>query len=160
MEATTQYNDIMVRVPTGNATNALTEFTNSKGWVTIILPNKESDTIRQDMLFRLEELKAQPANWDGFGAVPLEFASYKNMLAAINNTPQEALTHWTLFPDTNGTLLLTTDSDKLASISIGNEYFSYVAIVDENNKIQGQESFTPAAFAVAISRINKLLSND
>lgn len=160
MEATTQYNDIMVRVPIGNATNTLTEYTNSRGWMTVVLPNKESNTTRQDMLFRLEELKAQPENWDGYGAVPLEAASYQNMLSAINNTPQDALTHWNLFPDTNGTLLLTTDSEKLASISIGNEYFSYVAIVDENHKIQGQEPFSPAAFAIAISRINKLLSND
>lgn len=158
MEATTQYNDVMVRVPIGSATSSLTEYTNSRGWMTVVLSNKQCETIRQNLLFRLEELKAQPANWDGYGAEPLQDASYQNMLAAINNTPQEAMSHWILFADTNGTLLLTTDSDKLASVSIGNKYFSYVAMVDENHKLQGQETFTPAAFAIAISRINKLTS--
>lgn len=157
MEATTQYNDVMVRVPIGSATNTLTEYTSSRGWMTVVLPNRQCEAIRQNLLFRLEELKAQPANWDGYGADPLQEASYRNMLAAINNTPQEAMNHWILFADTNGTLLLTTDNDMLASLSIGDKYFSYVAMVDENHKLQGQETFTPAAFAIVISRINKLL---
>lgn len=81
------------------------------------------------LLDKLEAYKAYPLGWDGEGAVPLTsqvVSNFNQMLEAID---KQLLTGLTIFPETNGTLLIEFIG-KEAGVSLGNDKFSYYEIKD------------------------------
>lgn len=107
---------------------------------------------------RLDYLKtALKRNWNGENDYPIEEESYLNTKAAINSLSGRMLKYWNLFPDPNGTLLLSPKDDSIAGISIGNKEFSYAAYISDDCQLTGKEPFSVDAFKGVIKQIHRLL---
>lgn len=113
---------------------------------------------KEQMLKRLESLYAdlQYENWDGYGAVPIERLAYENAKKIIECLSGSELKCWNLFPSPNGTLLLSAKNGDVASLSIGNNDFSYAALKDDR-EIMGKESFDAKRVVKVIENIHLLL---
>ena len=74
---------------------------------------------------RVEELKLLKNSWDGGNAIPIEKKVVLNMQKLLKQGVSADFRDWVLFPDEAGTLLLQSRDGK-ASISIGNNSYSYV----------------------------------
>lgn len=113
---------------------------------------------KTSMLKRLDYLKSSlKPNWNGEDDLPIEEESYQNAKAALNSMTGRMLKHWNLFPDTNGTLLLSPNDDSVAGISIGNNEFSYAVFVSEDKQLSGKEPFSVDAFKAVIGQTHRLL---
>lgn len=82
---------------------------------------------------RVEELKLLKKSWDGGDAIPIEKKVVLNMQKVLKQGVSADFRNWVLFPDEAGTLLLQSHDGK-ASISIGNNSYSYV--FEKDGKIQ------------------------
>lgn len=113
---------------------------------------------KEQMLKRLNNLYAelQYGNWDGYGSVPIETGSYINTKELIKLMTGTQLSHWHLFPSPNGTFMLSAASDDVASISIGNDEFSFAAMKD-GIELMGQEKFDAQRATSIIRNIHSLL---
>lgn len=111
-------------------------------------------------LSRLEELMQLPDNWDGNGALPIEQAAYRNTRCAILLIGEKTSDTWKLFPNTNGTLLLTAPGNKSASISIGNEQFSYFAMKKGTPTLKGTETFSAEKLSRVFDQIQAVINRD
>ena len=113
---------------------------------------------KNGLIKRLDYLKSTlKENWNGEEDLPIEDASYLNAKSAISSLPGRMLKHWNLFPDTNGTLLLSPKDEAVAGISIGNNEFSYAVYVSDDKQITGKEPFSVDAFKNVIRQIHRLL---
>lgn len=133
------------------------------GWdvkVAIQRKSANTSTVTAKMLARLESFKYQEVGWDGRDALPLEKDSYANAKIAISNAIDSDLRGWILFPNTNGTLLFTLKGDNVASISLGNKGFSFVAIPKDAKIIQGEATFSKENFLTCIRNINKAMNHE
>ena len=112
-----------------------------------------SQTAYYDILKKWNTYKGYAQGWDGEEASPLTPQVVDNFNQVLNQIDKRLLQGLTIYPETNGTLLI--DSTKReAGISLGDQRFSYYVI--EGDKITGQDGipFTPEAFAQVIARIN------
>jgi len=117
--------------------------------------------VQTGLLQKLEFLKnTLKDNWNREGDSPIEECAYNNTRAAIKYTPSIMLKHWRLFPNPNGTLLLSPKGTSIAGISIGNEEFSYAAFVSDDKQISGKEPFNEQAFKYALMQIHRILGYD
>ena len=78
---------------------------------------------------RTIELAALTAGWDGAQALPMEKKALLNMQRLIKAGESKDFKQWVLFPDDNGTILMQSKDGK-ASISIGNNSYSFVSTKD------------------------------
>ena len=78
-----------------------------------------------------------------------EIDLYRNV--AVQKRIRQALNR--LFPNTNGTLLLTAPGKQLASINIGNENFSFFAMGKDKKVIKGMKEFSPENLTNAFDQI-------
>ena len=101
---------------------------------------------------RTEELKALPKAWDGADGIPMEKKAVNNVQKLLMSGLSADFKDWVLFPDEAGTLLLQS-RDGRASISIGNNSYSYV--YEKNGKIeQGNKvRFSPSSVLDVIREI-------
>lgn len=91
--------------------------------------------------------------WDGADASPIENKTIANMQNVLRKCSETDFSGWVLFPDDNGTLLLQSQ-DKNASISLGNNLFSYVC-QKGNDIISGENvRFSVTSFLNVIKSIN------
>lgn len=74
---------------------------------------------------RLEELRMLNKSWDGADAMPMEKKAVVNLQKVLKQGVSADFRDWVLFPDEAGTLLLQSRDGK-ASISVGNNSYSYV----------------------------------
>lgn len=109
---------------------------------------------------KLDELACLKRGWDGYDALPIEKRSYKNMKEALTLLNVKQMSHFNLFPNTNGTLILSAKGKYLASINIGNKNFSYFAIGENGQEAKGVSSFTRNAFIKAVKEIGNVLGWD
>ena len=79
------------------------------------------------MLDKLKTYQAYPVGWDGEDAVPLTPQVVMNFNHLLEVIDKQLLVGLTIFPETNGTLLIDC-TDKEAGISLGNDKFSYYII--------------------------------
>lgn len=110
-------------------------FTKTEGF-TISYETKVS-TEREYMLARLDRFinELNKENWDGYGAYPLERNSYDNAVQIIENTPEEVLKLWHIFPSPNGTISFEFKAREIAAMSVGNSDFSFVARRKTDHKV-------------------------
>lgn len=91
--------------------------------------------------------------WDGADALPIENKAIANMQNVLKKCSETDFSGWVLFPDDNGTLLLQSQ-DKNASISLGNNLFSFVC-QKGNDIISGENvRFSVTSFLNVIKSIN------
>ena len=94
---------------------------------------------------RIEELKSLPKGWDGACAMPMEKKAVANMQKVLKQGVSSLFGNWVLFPDEAGTLLLQSRDGK-ASISIGNNSYSYV--YEKNGKVYSGDKVRFSAMSV------------
>lgn len=101
---------------------------------------------------RVEELKSLKKSWDGAGALPMEKKAVSNLQKVLKQGVSADFRDWVLFPDEAGTLLLQSRDGK-ASISVGNNSYSYV--YEKDGKIQSGDKirFTAASMLDVIRKI-------
>lgn len=110
------------------------------------------------MLKKLDLLKnSSKKNWNGENDEPIEEKAYSNAREAFLSTPGGMLKHWRLFPNTNGTVLLSPKNGQIGGISIGNDEFSYAAYVSDDKQVSGREPFTIESFKAALFHIHRIL---
>lgn len=113
---------------------------------------------KEYLLNRLEKLHDTLHEvWDGYGALPVESASYENTKRVIKCMPCGCAEHWNLFPNTNGTIILSANDGKSASINIGNKDFSYFAIGDDGKYVKGKKEFSIDEIKNALKQIKDVL---
>ena len=108
------------------------------------------DTLR--LWNRVEELKLLKKSWDGGNAIPIEKKAITNLQKVLKQGVSADFRDLVLFPDEAGTLLLQSRDGK-ASISIGNNSFSYV--YEKDGKIQTGDKirFTVSSLLNVIRKI-------
>ena len=101
----------------------------------------------------VEELKALPKSWDGADAMPMEKKAVVNVQKLLKLGVSADFVDWVVFPDEAGTLLLQSRDGK-ASISIGNNYYSYV--FEKNGKIESGDRvrFSPTSVLHILRQIS------
>ena len=104
------------------------------------------------MIDKLKAYKAYPAGWDGENAVPLTNHVVENFSQVLEAIDKQLLIGMTIFPETNGTLLIDC-TDKEAGISLGNEKFSYYEIKDGQVTGENDIDFSVNAFTQVIKKI-------
>lgn len=111
-------------------------------------------TAYYDILKKWNTYKRYVQGWDGENASPLTPQVVDNFNKVLNQIDKHLLQGLTIYPETNGTLLI--DSTKReAGISLGDERFSYYEI--EGDKITGQDGipFTAEALEQVIAQITR-----
>ena len=107
---------------------------------------------------KLHGLLALKAGWDGYDALPLEKASYDNTKTALGILlDHNLISRFSLFPNTNGTLILTARGEDMSSISIGNESFSYFTKGKDGETVKGEVPFTKGSFVKAVNEVAHVL---
>lgn len=94
--------------------------------------------------------------WDGYGAVPIERASYYNARKVVMGTPDNILKLWNVFPSPNGTISFEFKDKQIAAMSIGNEDFSYVAISESGDTLMDELAFKDNMAVDALVAMSKL----
>ena len=92
------------------------------------------------------------AGWDGAGARPVHKKVVQNVQRVIKAGISSDFQNWVLFPDDNGTLLMQS-KDGMASISIGNNSYSFVCTQDGKIKAGESVKFSPMAVLNTIRTI-------
>lgn len=114
--------------------------------------------VKAKLLQKLDKLKVSLGdNWNGEGDFPIEEKAYANAKAAITGTPSGLLKYWRLFPNPNGSLLLSPKNKEIAGISIGDDEFSYAAFVSDDKQLSGKEPFSEPAFKSALIQLHRIL---
>ena len=118
------------------------------------------ESYREYMLTRLSHFlnDLSMENWDGYGAYPIERQSYANAVMVVNNTPEDVLKLWNVFPSPNGTISLEFKAREVAAMSIGNSDFSYIARSKKTRKaVKNKLNFDLQAATDALVTMSKHL---
>jgi len=104
------------------------------------------------ILDKLKTYQAYPVGWDGEDAVPLTPQVVMNFNHLLEVIDKQLLVGLTIFPETNGTLLIDC-TDKEAGISLGNDKFSYYIIKDGQVMGENGIDFSVQAITQVIKKI-------
>ena len=104
------------------------------------------------MFDKLKTYKAYQAGWDGEDAAPLTNQVVTNFSHVLEVIDKQLLVGLTIFPETNGTLLIEC-TDKEAGISLGNDKFSYYEIKDGHVTGENGIDFSVQAITQVIKKI-------
>lgn len=120
--------------------------------VTVSAVTDEAQKAYVVMLDKLKTYKAYPAGWDGEDAAPLTSQVINNFSQVLEAIDKQLLVGLTIFPETNGTLLIDC-TDKEAGISLGNDKFSYYEIKDGQVMGENGIDFSVQAITQVIKKI-------
>ena len=120
--------------------------------VTVSAVTDEAQKAYVVMLDKLKTYKAYPAGWDGEDAAPLASQVINNFSQVLEAIDKQLLVGLTIFPETNGTLLIDC-TDKEAGISLGNDKFSYYEIKDGQVMGENGIDFSVQAITQVIKKI-------
>lgn len=120
--------------------------------VTVSTVTDEAQKAYVVMLDKLKTYKAYPAGWDGEDAAPLTSQVINNFSQVLETIDKQLLVGLTIFPETNGTLLIDC-TDKEAGISLGNDKFSYYEIKDGQVMGENGIDFSVQAITQVIKKI-------
>ena len=120
---------------------------------------KQLQSNKEKLLNRLDELynSLNYNNWDGYGSYPIEKESYTNAYNIIQNSEDEVLEFWIIFPSPNGTILFEFKRDEIASVSVGNTGFSYAAMKELDNVIWGDYQYDLNKAVITLKEIVQFL---
>jgi hypothetical protein len=104
------------------------------------------------LLERLSDFQEYRKGWDGEDALPLSSQVVKNFKKVLQKSVDSDLLGWTIYPASNGTLLIQ-NKERKSGINIGVNGFSYYMIKD--GEVQGENhlKFSPAAVLETMKRI-------
>ena len=91
-------------------------------------------------------------DWDGEGALPISKTVINNLKRVLTISDDEDWKYWLISPAPNGSLGLQSKRHT-ASISIGDEVFSYYSETDNGEDWGDQNDFFPSVFLEVMRRI-------
>ncbi|MBR4677168.1 MAG: hypothetical protein IKO99_04115 [Bacteroidales bacterium] len=115
------------------------------------------ETHHQKMKDRLKQISDLKQGWDGYDGLPIKEKTVENFVQFLNVCDFSDVADWSLFPNTNGTLLL---EQKNASISIASKEFSYYAESQNRYMEAERQPYTLRSFLETLKTINSFLKND
>ncbi|MCD8385938.1 MAG: hypothetical protein LUD17_03490 [Bacteroidales bacterium] len=101
---------------------------------------------RKQWRARIQELAALQQDWDDENADPIVPSLLQLIETFLTYAPLQVLSNWWLFPAPNGSVGLSPEGKKRASVSIGTNGISFVARRN-NNEISGTISADPKLLA-------------
>lgn len=119
-----------------------------------VVYDKTEQTAYYELIRKFDTYKKYTNGWDGENAVPLTKKVIDNFNLILEQVDAHLLCNLTIYPETNGTLLI--DSTKReAGISLGDNNFSYYEI--DGDKVKGKNAipFSVSAVSEVISLINR-----
>lgn len=93
-------------------------------------------------LSRLDYLASLPYDWDGYGASPVSAKVIEKMKAVVALSRDADWIGWTISPESNGALCLQS-KQKMSSISVGTDEFSYYSCIDDREYGENYVPFSP-----------------
>lgn len=104
------------------------------------------------VLNRLEHLSTLAYDWDGYGALPISNAVIDNLKKTVDSSRDEDWAVWMISPTPNGTLTLQSKRHT-ASISIGDEEFSYYSCINNTEMWADNVKFAISSFLKIMRQI-------
>ncbi|MBQ3691511.1 MAG: hypothetical protein II937_16810 [Bacteroidales bacterium] len=108
----------------------------------------------QTMKDRLKQIAALKHGWDGYDGLIIKKKTIENFSQFLNICRPADVAEWSLFPNTNGTLLL---EQKDASISLASKEFSYYAEQTDKYMEADNQPYSLQLFLETIRTINSFL---
>ena len=98
----------------------------------------------QEMIKRLSDFQEYEQGWDGNDAMPLSADVVKNFKLVLEESTDDMLAGWTIFPAANGSLLLEYKPCE-AGINIGRDDYSYYFFNNGVANGKNHQAFSPEA---------------
>lgn len=98
----------------------------------------------QGMIKRLSDFQEYEQGWDGADARPLNGDVVKNFKLVLEESTDDILVGWTIFPAANGSLLLEYKPCE-AGINIGKDDYSFYFLDHQEIKGKNHQAFSPEA---------------
>lgn len=115
--------------------------------------------IREDvtyrMIDRLTNFLQLTEDWDGEGGYSIEPKAIDNSKFFVGSLPSQYMHKWVVFPNSNGTVLMTRNDGQISSISIGVNGFSYFGIIDNEIISDEKDEFKIPDLTQAFLRLSK-----
>lgn len=108
-----------------------------------------SRTFRQ-----LDHLLTLESNWDGYGALPVSRKVINNVKMVLGISDDEDWKNWVVGPEPNATLCLVSKKNR-ASISIGDNEFSYYAYIRGKEEGRNHVPFSPKGVLSVMQGLNR-----
>ena len=103
-------------------------------------------------LDRLEQLSLLKDDWDGYGAKKISHIVLRNMRDVVLISDDEDWKNWMISPSTNGAICIQSKLHT-ASISVGDNEFSFYSEKDNNEDWGDNVKFNPSVFLETMRRI-------
>ncbi len=103
---------------------------------------------------RIDDLSQLKENWDGRGALPISKDVLYNVKSVLSISEGEDWRNWLIAPDVNATICLQSKKNR-ASISLGNNEYSYYALIDGKRLGQSHIRFTAESFLSLMRSLDK-----
>lgn len=106
-----------------------------------------------EIVSKLKTYQGYAKGWDGENANPLTDEVVSNFCSVLEVIDKSLLQGITIYPETNGTLLIDC-TRREAGISLGNDRFSYYVTDDDSVDGENGIPFSVAAFTDVLKKIN------
>ncbi|MBQ4406062.1 MAG: hypothetical protein II852_03530 [Bacteroidales bacterium] len=103
---------------------------------------------------RIDELSQLKEDWDGRGALPISKDVLRNIKNVLSISEGADWQNWLIAPDVNATICLQSKKNR-ASISLGNNEFSYYALIGGKRLGQSHLNFTAESFLSLMRSLDK-----
>ena len=103
---------------------------------------------------RLDYLSSLEANWDGYGALPITRKVIGNLKRVLLVSDDDDWKNWLVGAEPNATLALQSKTNRV-SISLGNDEFSYYAVINGKRLGESHVDFEPNRFLNVMRQLNK-----
>ena len=103
---------------------------------------------------RLDYLSSLQADWDGYGALPIARKVIENLKNVLLVSDDKDWENWVVGAEPNATLMLQSKTNRV-SISLGNDEFSYYALVDGKRFGESHVDFEPNRFLNIMRLLDK-----
>ena len=103
---------------------------------------------------RIDELSQLKEDWDGRGALPISKDVLYNIKNVLSISEGADWQNWLIAPDVNATICLQSKKNR-ASISLGNNDYSYYALIGGKRLGQSHIRFTAESFLSLMRSLDK-----
>lgn len=121
------------------------------------LRQEVNENHHKTMKDRLQQISVLKRGWDGDDGLPIKKKTIQNFAQVLSICDFADVADWSLFPNTNGTLLLEQEN---ASISIASTEFSYYAEMSDRYMEAEKQPYSLRVFLETLRTINAFLKND
>lgn len=103
---------------------------------------------------RLDYLASLPADWDGYGAHPVSRQVISNLKKVLLISDDDDWKDWLIGAESNATIALQS-KQKRASISLGNDEYSYYAVLEGKEIGKSHLAFSPDSFLKLMNKLSQ-----